>query len=73
VSAYLRHLVLRILIGWPSRALWLLRTKRDPLEVLQDQAERKFLRRPDTAGHSSDERPRFCAVGASGYAMTIRR
>jgi hypothetical protein len=70
VIAYLRHLVLRILIGWPSRIAWLLRTKRDPLEVLQDQAERKYLRRPDTADDRPN-RPRVVACGASGVAYSI--
>jgi hypothetical protein len=70
VIAYLRHLVLRILIGWPSRALWLLRTKRDPLEVMQEAAERKYLRRPDTVDDRPD-RPRVVACGASGVAYRI--
>jgi hypothetical protein len=72
----LRSFVLGMVIGWPSRALWLLRTKRDPLEILQDAAERRHLvqknyqvlgRRPDTASDRPNK-PRIIACGASGIA-----
>jgi hypothetical protein len=64
-----KNLLLGVVIGLPSRALWLLRTKRDPLEVLQDAAERKYLRRrrPDTASDRPNK-PRITACGASGIA-----
>jgi hypothetical protein len=67
-----RSFLLSIVIGMPSRALWLLRVKRDPLEVLQDEAERKYLRRrrPDTASDRPNK-PRITACGASGIAYRI--
>jgi hypothetical protein len=73
------NFLLGIVIGWPSRIAWLLRTKRDPLEVLQDEAERRHLvqknyqvlgRRPDTA-RDRPNKPRITACGASGIAYLI--
>jgi hypothetical protein len=64
----LRSFVLGIIIGWPSRALWLLRHKVDPLEALQGEAERKYLRRRETARDLRLDRPRITACGASGIA-----
>ena len=66
------NFLLGIVIGWPSRIAWLLRTKRDPLEVLQDAAERKYLRRrkADTVSDRPNK-PRVVACGASGIAYRI--
>ena len=66
------NFLLGIVIGWPSRIAWLLRTKRDPLEVLQDAAERKYLRRrkADTVSDRPNK-PRITACGASGIAYRI--
>jgi hypothetical protein len=65
-----RSFLLSIAIGLPSRALWLLRTKRDPLAVLRKQAEKALERRSATATGRSD-RPRVIACGASGVAYHI--
>jgi hypothetical protein len=61
-----RSFLLGIIIGWPSRVVWLLRHKVEPLQELQRQAEGDQVRKRDMAYRPRNHRMTAC--GASGVA-----